>query len=141
MDKIDTISDKYNERIDNLDKYRQLRRQNILQLSESTDASSAGLMSQLLKTAANQLEIQRRTNTVLQDLTISMTALAQNQTELHLSMARQEEKIRQIETVTLSLATQVQEIQDHLASAMPLPPSYEESTGEGVQLLLGEVQL
>ena len=109
------------------------RRQRIQQLCESTDASSAGLMTQILKTSADQLEIQRRTNTVLQDLTTSLAALTQNQTELHRSMARQEEKIRQVETVALSLANQVQEIQDHLVSAMPLPPSYEEISGE-VQL-------
>ena len=48
-------------------------------------------------------------------------------------MALQEEKLRQVETMTLSLATRVQEIQDHLASALPLPPSYEEIEGE-VQL-------
>ena len=87
-------------------------------------------MAQILKTSTDQLEIQRRTNTVLQDLSTSLAALTRNQTDLHRSMALQEERLRQVETMTNSLATNVQEIQEHLTSAMPLPPSYEEIEGE-----------
>ena len=83
-------------------------------------------MAQILKTSTDQLEIQRRTNTVLQDLSTALAALTSNQTDLHRSMALQEEKIRQVGTMALSLATKVQEIQDHLVSTLPLPPSFED---------------
>ena len=106
------------------------RRRNIAELRGATDATSAGLMAQILKTSTDQLDIQRRTNTVLQDLSTSLAALTRNQTDLHRSMALQEERLRQVETMTNSLATNVQEIQEHLTSAMPLPPSYEEIEGE-----------
>ena len=66
----------------------------------------------------------------MQDLSTSLAALTRNQTDLHRSMALQEERLRQVETMTISLATKVQEIQDHLASTLPLPPSYEEIEGE-----------
>ena len=106
------------------------RRRNIAELRGATEATSAGIMAQIMKTSTDQLELQRRTNTLLQDLSTSLAALTRNQTDLHRSMALQEERLRQVETMTISLATKVQEIQVHLASALPLPPSYEEIEGE-----------
>ena len=112
------------------------RQRNIAELRGATDAASADLMAQILKTSTDQLEIQRRTNIVLQDLSTALAALTSNQTDLLRSMALQEERIRQLGTMTSTLATQVQGIQAHLNSTLPLPPSYED-----VVDVEGEVQL
>ena len=112
------------------------RQSNIAELRGAIDAASADLMAQILKTSTDQLEIQRRTNIVLQDLSTALAALTSNQTDLLRSMALQEERIRQLGTMTSTLATQVQGIQAHLNSTLPLPPSYED-----VVDVEGEVQL
>ena len=111
------------------------RQRNIAELRGATDAASADLMAQILKTSTDQLEIQRRTNIVLQDLSTALAALTSNQTDLHRSMALQEERIRQLGTMTSTLVTQVQGIQGHLNSTLSLPPSY----GDVVDIE-GEVQ-
>ena len=117
------------------------RRRNIAELRGATDAATAELMAQILKTSNDQLEIQRRTNTVLQDLSTALVAMTRNQTGLHRSMALQEQRLRQVETMTISLATKVQEIQTHLATAMPLPPNYEEPLPPSYEEIEGEVLL
>ena len=78
------------------------------------------------------LKLVRKPFCILHNVT-TMSGSSQSpivQTDLHRSMALQEERLRQVETMTNSLATNVQEIQEHLTSAMPLPPSYEEIEGE-----------
>ena len=102
------------------------RRLQIRSLCESADASASGLMPHLLRANAEQLDIQKRNQEILQDLTKTIAALTQNQTAMHRAMTSQDRKLATLETGMNALANQLQEIHFHVSSLNAQPPRYED---------------
>ena len=115
------------------------RRLQVRSLCESADASAAGLMPHLLRANAEQLDIQKRNQEILQDLTKTIAALTQNQTAMHRAMTRQDRKLATIETGMNALANQLQEIHFQVVPDPNAQPPRYEDIGDASQDIPREV--